>query len=543
MKFSRRAFLACLSAVGLAAPVAYYGRREIKRQADADITPGEAVLEPATTGGEHLSHRLRGIWDFRFVDGGALAGLPRDGMEMLLDVGPTGRALRGYLGAGTTLRGDGEPEYRVSGSLSAVQGARVRWLLHAAGAGGGAARYECDAVIDEIWVEWGNAGAGTLSGELRELGRSLALPEQRRAFVASKRPLPEARERAALGAPFLAWLVSAEFRLFHQLWHASRDGWHNLAEARRDALRRLGWQPGPLNKERDARGRDKHRNGSGEDFLFMHRHMLRRAHELQPGLQHWSRLPLPAPFIEHDRQGFIRYFENRDGCSVPPAWEASGDAEYTRWLREVKSTGAFYSNYQVWETLYEDPAHLGRLTLGEFGSQIELGMHDWLHIRWATVTRDPNNGMPRFWDRKTTDFSPRWFLPENDYLGEPFSSHVNPVFWMFHGWIDDRIEDWFRAHERLHPGEVERRIVKGVPWFAPGRWVEVADPWLGASPYGCVPPTGQSDAAVDLDPEMMKLALRIALSGDDSAGNWLRRVPPRPWYARHLKLRDAGDPV
>ena len=63
---------------------------------------------------------------------------------------------------------------------------------------------------------------------------------------------------------------------------------------------------------------------------------------------------------------------------------------------------------------------------------------------------------------------------------------MNPVFWSFHGWIDDRIEDWYRAHERFHPGEVQRREAEGIQWFAPGRWVEVGvpgwsgDPWMRA---------------------------------------------------------------
>ncbi len=33
--------------------------------------------------------------------------------------------------------------------------------------------------------------------------------------------------------------------------------------------------------------------------------------------------------------------------------------------------------------------YLAKLTLGQFGSELELGMHDWLHMRWASVTRTP----------------------------------------------------------------------------------------------------------------------------------------------------------
>ena len=32
-------------------------------------------------------------------------------------------------------------------------------------------------------------------------------------------------------------------------------------------------------------------------------------------------------------------------------------------------------------------------------------MHDWLHMRWASVTRDPSNGAPVMTDRFPADFA------------------------------------------------------------------------------------------------------------------------------------------
>lgn len=541
MAFSRRNFLLGLSAAGAVIPGAYYAQRELRLKYGEKITSGEATAAPATDEGAWLAHRLRGIWDIEFSGADAgLKGLPLTGVELHLDVGPTGRGLRGYLGLPETLRGDGVPEYRVLGDLVTDNPAEIRWRLIRQDSTLSTQltpTHECTAILDEVWSNWGGAGSATLSGHIQRLDRAPQLPERDCVFVAHKRAFPNARERVPLNEGLLGWLVSSEHRLFHQLWHASRDKWHELSRDRQDALRGLGWQPGTLDKERDARGDDKHRNGSGEDFFFMHRHMLHMARSLQPNLIGWSQLPLPAPFIEQDRQGFIRYYDNYDGSSVPPAWESDGDPDYTQWVQEVKSSNTFYSNYQVWESQYQDPEYLSRLTLAEFGSELELGMHDWLHMRWATVTRDPTNGMPVTWDRDPSDFSERWFLPENDYLGDPFSSHVSPVFWMFHSWIDDRIEDWFRAHERIHPGEVHRQFVKGVPWFAPGRWVQVSDPWLGSSPYGCSPAGhhGHNSSAVHLDTEVMKLAISIIFS-DGFASDLLKRAPRRPWYARHMKL-------
>ena len=562
-----------LSATSIVLPSIYFGQRQIRQHLDElaaqDITSGEAVPEPATNEGTLLANRLRGIWDIEFKDSG-LAGLPLRGAELVLDVGVTGRSIRGYIGLPETLRSADTPQYRVIGDIVDDKPEKIRWRLIARDSLSAIPSYDCTALLDEVWGRWGGSGSGTLSGSIRRLDRALHLPERDCPFIARKQAFPLARDKIKFNAPLTAWLVSPEHRLFHQLWHAVRDKWHKLPNDKRDALRRLGWQPGVRDKERGARGDNKHKNGSGEDFFFMHRDMLHKARMLQPDLKGWSKLPLPAPFVEQDLAGFIRYYENNDGCSVPPAWESEGDDEYTQWLNDVKGSNTFYSNYQVWESQYQDPQYLARLTLAEFGSEMELGMHDWLHMRWATITRDPTNDMPVPWDRWPSDFSSRWFLPENDYLGDPFSSHVNPVFWMFHRWIDDRIEDWFRAHEWLHPGEVRRKQVKGISWFAAGKWVEVDDPWLGSSAHGCAPvgystPTGGHDnetvdhsdhnvgnsneavehsahnvesnsKAVDLDVEGMKLALSIAFSGEDDVPDLMKRVPRRPWYARSMKL-------
>lgn len=116
--------------------------------------------------------------------------------------------------------------------------------------------------------------------------------------------------------------------------------------------------------------------------------MLHTARSMQD-LPSWERLPRPVVPLEYDRPGFIRYFDNPDGFSVPPAWVAVDDDEYSEWLHGLKSAEAYHANFLVWESQYQDPAYLAKLTLGQFGSELELGMHDWLHMRWASVTRDP----------------------------------------------------------------------------------------------------------------------------------------------------------
>jgi hypothetical protein len=543
MTFSRRKFLTRLSATSVLLPTVYFGQREVRQffndKDETLITPNEAIVEPATLKGNLLANRLRGIWDIEFI-GLNLEGLPSKSVELIIDIGATGRSIRGYVGLPETLRSGDEPEYRLIGDIVNEKYEKVRWRLYKSSTLAAAPSYDFTALLDEVWGDWGRAGDSTLSGQFRSFDRPLLLPSQNSQFIARKRKFPLAREKITFNREFNDWLISPQHRLFHQLWHAVRDKWHDLTTEKRDALRRLNWQPGPLHQERDARGKNKHSNGSGEDFLFMHRDMLHKARLLQFDLKGWQQLPLPAPFIERDLPGFIHYYENSDGFSVPPAWESEDDDEYSLWLSEVKGSNTFYSNYQVWESQYQDPEYLAGLTLAELGSEMELGMHDWLHMRWATITRDPTNNMPIAWDRWPTDFSSRWFLAENDYLGDPFSSHVNPVFWMFHCWIDDRIEDWFRAHQWFHPGEVKRKTVNGTAWFAEGKWVEVELPWLGPTGYGCLP-VGVNNKTKNLDVEAMKLALRIAFSEEgDDISPLLRRVPRRPWYARHMAVNKSG---
>ncbi|MFC6339897.1 PvdJ/PvdD/PvdP-like protein [Pseudomonas sp. CCM 7891] len=534
MTISRRGFIAGLALTGAAVPAAYYAHRQLTLP-DEPITPGEATVELPDTAGQQMANTLRGVWDIRLEGRDAgLDGVPLEGLELLLDVAARGRGIRGYLDHAEVLRSGTAPRYEVLGDMADVKQGQISWRLvdnH-----GAMTRYQFVATLDEVWAAFGNAGTASLSGRVLRMDRALDLPEEDHRFVAIKRLFPEARERAPLNPTLETWLVAPQHRLFHQLWHASRDKWHKLPENKRDALRGIGWQPGPRDRERDARGPRKDRNGSGVDFFFMHRHMLRTARSMQD-LPSWPRFPLPQPELARDRLGFIRYFDNYDGFSVPPTWVSSGDDTFTQWVSDIKSAETYGSNFQVWESQYRDPAYLSRMTLGQFGSEVELGLHDWLHMRWASVARDPSNGAPAPLARDPADFAGRWFGPQNDFLGDPFSSHVNPVFWHFHGWIDDRVEDWFRAHERFHSGEVQRLEVNGVPWFAPGRWVEVGDPWLGPDTHGCSTTPGlQEGRSMEMDPETMKLALRITFGDEETVKSLFRKVPRRPWYARHLKV-------
>jgi hypothetical protein len=52
------------------------------------------------------------------------------------------------------------------------------------------------------------------------------------------------------------------------------------------------------------------------------------------------------------------------------------------------------------------------------------------------------------------DVDPRFDDPAYDWLADFYSSHVNPIFWKLHGWVDARIDDWMKANDKTGP----------VPW-------------------------------------------------------------------------------
>ncbi len=105
MTISRRGFIAGLALTGAAIPAAYYAHRELTRE-DEPITPGEATVDLLDTAGQRLANHLRGVWNIRFEGRDAgLAGLPLEGVQVLLDIAPRGRAVCGFIDTAEGLRG------------------------------------------------------------------------------------------------------------------------------------------------------------------------------------------------------------------------------------------------------------------------------------------------------------------------------------------------------------------------------------------------------------------------------------------------------
>jgi hypothetical protein len=301
-------------------------------------------------------------------------------------------------------------------------------------------------------------------------------------------------------------LASKSHRLTHAVWHTIRSyqmWWKILKDIDKEKISDLGWgldrPPFTVDRALDLT------NGAGEDFLFMHRKMIamvkdKYASEGVPYIKSWKVLPLPTvhQFFyseEEDPQNsgkkIYRFNPSESGYMIPPAYFISTgtqnekqDLDSLQSLKFMKSPNYFTAIMRNLERQFTNTRYLSSLSLGALGNLLEFVIHNPMHMRWSSAPIDPTTGKQPIHSetgkptgRADYDFDERWDNPKYDYLGDFYSSHVNPVFWRLHGWVDDRIEDWFNAHEAAHPGEIERYEYKGISWFKPGKWVQVSNPF------------------------------------------------------------------
>lgn len=220
-------------------------------------------------------------------------------------------------------------------------------------------------------------------------------------------------------------MASRTMRMHHYIWHSVRNNWLRLSNSVRENLANLGWEPPrpALNQNGDP----TYDNTSGEDFLYMHRQMIASVNkELSrigqadyPKVEGWKSVPAPG---------------DRD-YPIPPSWNSN--------FNQVKSDSYYYTVLVPLENRFKDPVQLRSMSLGEMGARIEFTIHNALHMRWAA---NPGEQRPPANPSNPEAINPRWDNPEYDYLGDTYSSHVNPIFWKLHGWVDDRIEDWKNAN-------------------------------------------------------------------------------------------------
>jgi hypothetical protein len=234
-------------------------------------------------------------------------------------------------------------------------------------------------------------------------------------------------------------MASRPHRLHHWLWHQIRNSWLRYPPETQEEIRALGWEtPRPA---LTAQGRPVLDNNAGEDFLYMHRQMLvdvsrilaRVGDPAYPRIIIWSVPPPPGD----------------ETFPVPASWfdpafpDELGRRTFHETIQRLKSDIFYQKRMLGWQRLFTDSAWLRQVTLGELGTLIEQSMHAAMHNRWAEA---PASARPEPDPTKGGTIDALWDDPRYDYLGDTYSSHVHPVFWSLHGWVDDRIEDWKAAN-------------------------------------------------------------------------------------------------
>lgn len=267
--------------------------------------------------------------------------------------------------------------------------------------------------------------------------------------------------------------ASRMHRLHHALWHGLRDNWEWLESNEKAQITKLRWNPPRPNQRKYKNGwMPFTKNGSGIDFLFMHREMIIEfdqamvSESADPNVG-WDVIPEPGRFPEFE---------------VPDSWTLPQPIEWLeRRFAVVKSDDFYWSRMRWWDRQFHDHSYLCNLTLGQLGSLLETSVHNDMHMRWASQPMDPTTGKPTTLGRDADDIDPKWDRPDYDFLGETYSSHVNPIFWRLHKWVDKIVDEWYAAQTNIDQTRVTRKGIGVVNWFEKGPWVEVDMPW--SSPY------------------------------------------------------------
>jgi hypothetical protein len=283
-------------------------------------------------------------------------------------------------------------------------------------------------------------------------------------FVAVKRDYlrPRTIPQVALIPDVIQMLASRHHRLQHNTWHTVRMNWPALSKdsAVVAEIDKRGWWP-----QRPPFRDDKTlilENGAGEDFLYMHRRMIGMVQDMyrmagKPAPKGWTALPpANAPQLVYKSSPDGKSFKvdpSASGFMVPPPDLNDASDQL------MKSPSFLSSTMRPIQALFQSQRWLSGLTLGQLGNLIEWSIHGWMHNRWGDNIVD-SSGQP-IGRSSLFDIDKKWDDPKNDDLLDFYSSHVHPIFWRLHGWINDRIDDWSTAHPN-----VRKTDLNGVPWFA-----------------------------------------------------------------------------
>jgi len=189
---------------------------------------------------------------------------------------------------------------------------------------------------------------------------------------------------------------------------------------------------------------------------------------------------------------------------VPPKYETGFGVEMDVMFDNSKTDDFFWTQIVPTEERLFDHEYLRATSLGKFGSQLEYTIHVWLHLRYSGLPpigcRDVNTANP------TPNIDAKWDHPTDyQWLGDPYSSHVNPTFWKIHGWVENHIEEWRKANG-----------LETVPWE--NTWENgpegavISDLFLAGAVEDNDADPNASDAEVDVHLDNMHQAVKLLLA-------------------------------
>ncbi|MFT5779156.1 MAG: hypothetical protein ACI837_002113 [Crocinitomicaceae bacterium] len=207
-------------------------------------------------------------------------------------------------------------------------------------------------------------------------------------------------------------LATEEVRAYHHLWHLVRNesNWNNLTPAQKAQLGPDWVAP-----------RFEGKANAGLDFLFMHREMIKMVNN------HLHHLSDPT-YTKVEGWNPIPFAANDATWPMPLIWPNAHEA--FDWAKNL-NTAAYYKKRVNDE--FRSDTWLKSISLDKLGTELETSVHGWMHLRWSDTP--PAN----LWDNSVN----------NDWLGAPYSSHVNNHFWKLHGFIDETITAWENANNKL----------------------------------------------------------------------------------------------
>lgn len=233
-------------------------------------------------------------------------------------------------------------------------------------------------------------------------------------------------------------MAQRQNRYHHYLWHNIRDGWYKFSNETKQQLTALGWACPRPSRGLDAKGNvvaitD---NNSGEDFLYMHRQMIKQANDIiaksdptYGKIIGWQKIPAPGD----------------PDFPVPANYTVPGRSSTTNSINTQKATSYYTTYIKPMEALLTNNTALKNMTLGQLGSRIETTIHNWMHLRWSnesTYGYRPSSSSAS----AIPNISTVWDDVRYDWLPDSYASHVSPLFWKLHGWINDRVDQWARAN-------------------------------------------------------------------------------------------------